>query len=72
MMPLAGLIAQANYLKLCQSLTLISYLVNLLDRTWGGCSEAEVLALMDAMNSQNKLNSDGKVVIGVLPEDIPI
>ena len=42
------------------------------DPAWGGHSEAEVLALMDAMNSQNKLNSDGKVVVGVLPKDILI
>ena len=42
------------------------------DPAWGGRSEAEALALMDAMDSQNKLNGDGKVVVGVLPEDIPI
>ena len=46
--------------------------IDIEDLAWGGCSKAEVLALMDAMNSQNKLNSDGKVVIGVLPKDILI
>ena len=55
----------------CKGKILHGY-IDVEDPAWGGHSEAEVLALMDAMNSQNKLNSDGKVVIGVLPKDIPI
>ena len=55
----------------CKGRILHGY-IDIEDLAWGGCSKAEVLALMDAMNSQNKLNSDGKVVIGVLPKDIPI
>jgi hypothetical protein len=42
------------------------------DSTWGNRSEADSIALIDKIDDHSKLLHDGRVVVGVLPADIPI
>jgi hypothetical protein len=41
------------------------------DQAWSRSKE-ETISLLDELQSVNKLNGDGTVAVGVLPEDIPI
>lgn len=42
------------------------------DPAWGGRSQDDAIALFKHIESHNKLLSGGRVVVGVLPKDIPI
>ena len=42
------------------------------DPAWGSCTQANTILLLNHINAQNTAWGNGKVTIGVLPEDIPL
>jgi hypothetical protein len=42
------------------------------DPAWQGRSQAEILRMIDEIDSCNELKGDGSVIVGVLPADVPI
>jgi len=46
--------------------------IDIQDPAWGDRGQDETISLLDRIDAENKVIGDGRVAIGVLPEDIPL